>query len=111
VSDFQKILTRYEQALLVQMEIGVSGASLIEKYGADRTLSQLFQTPGYLEEITMSFQTFSTLISRLEAFSLGFCVIRSMSATESGGCRPVNPEHVVHFFGLTGMVEGMDRNQ
>lgn len=74
VSEFQKILSRYKEALLVQMEIDLSHADLIEKYGADLTLSQLFQTPGYLDEMTRSFQTFSTLISRLEAeaFSLGY---------------------------------------
>ena len=38
------------------------------------------------------------------------CVIRSMSTSESGGCRPPNPEHAVHFFGMTGMVVDMDRN-
>ncbi len=25
-----------------------------------------------------------------------FCIIRSMSSTKSGACRPLNPEHVVH---------------
>src|SRR5450759_196102 len=33
-----------------------------------------------------------------------------MSTSESGGCRPPNPEHAVHFFAKTGIVVGMDRN-
>ncbi len=31
------------------------------------------------------------------------CIIRSMSSTKSGACRPLNPEHVVHFLSSTGM--------
>ncbi|MBE3086738.1 MAG: hypothetical protein IMZ64_11040 [Bacteroidetes bacterium] len=38
------------------------------------------------------------------------CVIRSMSATDSGARRPLNPAHAVHFLGMTRMVVDMDRN-
>ncbi len=44
-----------------------------------------------------------TVLAKIE-FDLGMttereksdCIIRSMSSTKSGACRPLNPEHVVH---------------
>jgi predicted metal-binding protein len=74
LDDFRRVLARYEHALLVQVEMGVSGKALREKYGDCLSLSELFQSPGYLEETTASCQTFNSLISRLEAeaFKLGY---------------------------------------
>ncbi len=74
VDDFRRVLERYEHALLVQVLMGVSGKALREKYGEGLTLSQMRQSPGYMEEVTAGIPAFNNLVSRIEAeaFKLGY---------------------------------------
>lgn len=73
LDDFRRMLARYEHALLVQAEIGMSIEALREQYGHGLTLAELYATPGYKAAMRDSFRAFYETIGRLEAeaFSLG----------------------------------------